>query len=58
MVARCSVDSEKISLKDYDAKQTTHYFEETQKALKQIEVEAMSFMHDDSVRKRVSIMPS
>ena len=54
MIARCVGEHEQVNLKDYDSKQTDHYYEETQKALKQIEVEAMGFMHDDAVRKRVS----
>jgi len=56
MIARCSIESnfDQISLKDYDSTQTDHYYEETQKYLKQIEVEAMNFMNDDAIRRRVS----
>ena len=38
----------------YDAKRTSFVFEDAQKLLKQMEVEAMNFASDDAIRKQVS----
>ena len=55
IIAQChSDDPKKYDLSSYDAKTADHHYEETQKFLKQIEVEAMNFMDDDKIRKQVS----